>query len=232
MKSLIKNPLTIWLMAYIKSKVLEKIHKKNSLKIGYMANISNCEFGQYNTIYDNVDLTNVKLGDFTYISSNTQITNARIGKFCSIGPNCKIGLGKHPSKYFVSTHPIFYSNLNQSQITFADDCYYDEFGCINIGNDVWLGANVIILDGVTISDGCIVGAGAVVTKNMPPYSVVGGIPAKLIKYRFEEKDIQKLINLKWWDLDIVYLKNNYKKFHNIKDFLQETDETNRNKVKQ
>ena len=186
-----------------------------------MSSALKCSFGQYNTIYENVNLNEVRLGDFTYVANNTNISKTTIGKFCAIGPDCKVGLGKHPSSIFVSTHPIFFSTLGQAQITFADVDYFDEFENITIGNDVWLGANVIVVDGVNISDGAIISAGSVVTKNIPPYAIVGGVPAKIIRYRFKKDEIEKLLKLKWWDKDIEYLRNNFIKFHDIKGFLNE-----------
>lgn len=219
MKKIIRNPLTVWFAKLIKSKILEYKNKEKSLKIGYMSNATNCNFGRYNTIYNEASLNEVNLGDFTYIAGNTSISKATIGKFCSIGPDCKIGLGKHPTKDFVSTHPIFFSTLKQAQVTFADKDYFDEFEDIEIGNDVWIAASVIVVDGVKIGDGAIVAAGSVVTKDIPPYAIVGGVPAKVIKYRFEKDEIEKLLNMKWWDMDIEYLKNNFMKFHDVKGFI-------------
>ena len=77
------------------------------------------------------------------------------------------------------------------------------------------------MDGVNIGDGVIVAAGSVVTKDIPPYAIVSGVPAKIIRFRFERNEIQKLLELKWWDIDIEYLKNNFIKFHDIKDFLND-----------
>lgn len=218
-KTLIKNPLSIWLIRLIKSKILEYQNRHKSLRIGYMSNVNNCKFGIYNTVYSYVSLNQIELGDFTYISDYTSISRTTIGKFCSIGPDCKIGLGKHPTKDFVSTHPVFFSTLGQVQVTFADKNYFDEFADIEICNDVWLGANVIVVDGVTIGDGVIVAAGSVVTKNIPPYAIVGGVPAKIIKYRFEKEEIEKLLQLKWWDMDVEYLKENFIKFHDVKSLI-------------
>lgn len=221
MKLIIKNPFTVWFVRFIKSKRLEYRNKEKKLKIGYMSSAINCIFGKYNTIYDNVTLNEVNLGDFTYIAAKTIISKTTIGKFCSIGSNCQIGLGRHPSQTFVSTHPVFFSTLKQAQITFSDKDYFEEFKEITIGNDVWLGANVIIVDGVKIGDGVIVAAGSVVTKDIPAYAIVGGVPAKIIKYRFKKEEIEKLLAFMWWDMDIDELKKDYKKFHNIEGFFDE-----------
>ena len=220
MKILIKNPLTVWYYKLFFSKILEYKFKDKKLKVACLSNVTKTTFGLYNNILDNVKLNECTLGDFTIIGGGTSISTTIIGKFCSIGPDCKIGLGKHPAKNFVSTHPIFYSIFKQAQITFADQNYFEESEEILIGNDVWIGANAIVMDGVTISDGAIVAAGAVVTKNVPPYAIVGGVPAKIIRYRFEHDQIEKLLYIKWWNMDIEYLKNNFKMFHKIDDFLK------------
>lgn len=212
MKGFFKNPITTWFSRYVRARMLE--YKNKKLTLGYMSYFRNATFGIYNTIYSHVELINVEVSDFTFIRDNTLIGNAKIGKFCSIGSNCHIGLGMHPSKQFISTHPIFYSVRNQSQISFAKKDSFKEFANILIGNDVWIGVNVVILDGVTIGDGAIIGAGAVVTKDIPSYAIVGGVPAKIIKYRFNEKEQNFLLNFKWWDKDIEWLKNNHEKMHN------------------
>ena len=142
------------------------------------------------------------------------IYNATIGKFSSIASFVKIGLGIHPTKDFVSTHYAFYSNKKKLTKTFSDKNYIEENKNVSIGNDVWIGANAIILDGITISDGAIIGAGAVVTKDVPPYAIVGGVPAKIIRYRFDEDTIKKLLEISWWDFPITWLEKNYKLMHN------------------
>lgn len=221
MKWIIKNPCSVWLSKLVHAKILEYKFRKQKLSIGYLSRAKKCSFGLYNIIYDNVFLDECILGDFTYVANGTKISKAIIGKFCSIGPDSKIGLGKHPIKDFVSTNPIFFSVLRQSGISFADRGYFKELEGTIIGNDVWIGANALVLGGVTIGDGSVVAAGSVVTKNIPPYAIVGGVPAKIIKYRFDQDKINQLLELKWWNMDINYLKINFKKFHNINIFLRD-----------
>jgi len=173
-------------------------------------------FGKYNYLALNSSFINSNLGDFSYVGTNSFIQNVIIGKFTCIGPNVSIGLGNHPTKDFISIHPVFYSKSAQAGgVTFADDQYFNEYSSTNIGNDVWIGAGVIIPGGITIGNGSVVASGSVVTKDIPPYAIVGGIPAKIIKFRFTEHEISNLENLKWWDMETSFLKENYKSMHNI-----------------
>jgi len=219
--AIIRNPFTLWLKWLVRKTYYEHKHADKSLEIGYLANISNCQFGRHNTLSSDVVLCNVALGDFSYIAANSKFVNAEIGKFTSIGPEVIAGLGMHPSRDFVSLHPIFFSAHYQAQITFASPPYWEEFAPIKIGNDVWVGARAVILDGVTIGDGAIIGAGAVVTKDVPDYAVVGGVPAKVIRYRFEQEEIEFLLRFKWWDMEIDWLKSNAPKFHNVQNFIHD-----------
>lgn len=218
-RSIIKNPLSIWLKWFVVKNYLEFVNAKNKLQMGYMATAKNCHFGKYVTLYNGVTLSDVLIGNFSYIAKDSHISNTKIGKFASIGPEVLCGLAKHPSTKFVSSHPVFYSPLRQSQMSFVSKSHFEEFASIEIGNDVWIGARAVIRDGVKIGDGAIVGAGAVVTKDVPAYAVVGGVPARILKYRFESAEILFLLNFKWWDRDIEWLKNNHKLFLNIKDFV-------------
>lgn len=193
---------------------------KSDLSLGKSCTVANCNFGRYNRIGEGSYLDNSSLGDFTYCGKNATIINCKVGKFCSIAQGVSIGLGMHPVNEFVSTHPSFYSVHKQCGLTFADKQYFDEMGTVEIGNDVWLGANAIVLDNVRIGDGAIVAANSVVTKDVPPYAIVGGTPAKFIKYRFEEQEIQFLQTFKWWDRDIEWLKKNFTLFHDIKKLNQ------------
>lgn len=222
MNLIMLNPFTLWLKWYIQTtKLLFKERGKN-LKIGYMTKFVNVIFGNYNTLYDNITISNSKINDFVYIGSETKISNTIIGKFCSIGPDVKIGLGKHPT-HLISTFPAFFSTRKQCQITFTDKDYYIETGKITIGNDVWIGANAIIMDDITIGNGAVIAAGAVVTKNVAPYEIVGGVPARLIKKRFADKEIENLLDFKWWEKDYSWLKQNSSLFNNSLQFFAEID---------
>lgn len=153
---------------------------------------------EYNRLYGRARIFNSTLGRFTYANS-AYIQNTKIGAFCSIGPQAIIGgLGNHPTEW-ASTHPAFYSIRGQAGLSFSDKNYFKEYTSVSVGNDVWIGARATILDGVTIGDGAIIAMGAVVVKDVAPYSIVGGVPAKLIRYRFEPGTIKKLLRLKWWD---------------------------------
>lgn len=164
---------------------------------------------------------NSYLGCYTYISEDARIYSAQIGRFCCLGPNVRTLNGKHPSSKFVSIHPSFFSMQKIIGSTFVNQQKFEEIKhlqdkyTIIIGNDVWIGGNVSICDGVSIGDGAIIAAGAVVTNDVPPYAIVGGIPAKIIRYRFDEATINYLDELKWWNKEESWIQNYAGYFHDI-----------------
>jgi len=171
------------------------------------------------SICDKRDLpNNVVIGEFTYIN-NAKIHNATIGKFCSIANGVNIGIGIHPTNEFISTHPAFFSKNNSGAlVSFTNENLYTEFKHITIGNDVWIGLNAILLDGIKIGDGAIIAAGAVVTKDVEPYSIVGGIPAKHIKYRFTKERRETLLSFQWWNKPLGWIMANVDIFQSDKFF--------------
>lgn len=165
---------------------------------------ADCVFSENNRIYRRTLLRSSKLGKMTYVAEGTSVGFTEIGAFCSIGPNVSLGgLGWHPTDR-LSTHPAFYSSRLQAGTTFVKNNNgldnETELKHTHVGNDVWIGAGCIILDGMTIGDGAIIAAGAVVTKDVPPYAIVGGVPAKIIRYRFDINTITALLKWRWWEL--------------------------------
>ena len=180
--------------------------------------------------------SNVNIGDYTYINLDTTVdSNVNIGKYCSISKNVFIAPGTHEYKY-VTTHPILFNPFWRKQMNILEkDNYIKKIGkqdsITNIGNDVWIGLNAIIMRGITIGDGAVIGAGAVVTKDVEPYSIVVGNPAKHIKYRFESTYVEELKNMqkKWWDYSPEELAERFEDMYNIKDFIEKKEgKVNRN----
>jgi acetyltransferase-like isoleucine patch superfamily enzyme len=169
-------------------------------------------------IYDNTRISNSIIGEFSYIGGDCTIMNCTIGKFCSIAPNVKIGLGIHPVD-LVSTYPGFYSNKASGSYFFNHNAKIEEYKDVEIGNDVWIGNGAMIMDGVNIGDGAIIAAGAIVTKNVNNFSIVGGMPAKVIKNRFSDEICKKLQKIEWWNWPKSKIKNNSDLFSDINNFL-------------
>ncbi len=173
-------------------------------------------------IYAPYCVNDTEIGEYTYISENSCISQTTIGKFCSIGPNFLCGWGIHPING-ISTAPMFYSTIRQNGTTLSLKDKIKERKRIVIGNDVFIGANVTVLDGVSIGDGAVIGAGAVVSKDIPPYAVAIGCPIKVVKYRFEESQIEALNKIKWWDFDKEKLREVERYFFDIEGFIQNED---------
>lgn len=165
------------------------------------------KFEGYNSVYEHATVGDTTLGRFTYVAINSRVMNCSIGRYCSIGPGTLIGgLGVHPSKW-LSTHPVFFSMARQAGgTTFAYDSHVNELPPVTVGNDVWIGARAIVLDGCRVGNGAIIAAGAVVTKDVKPYAIVGGVPAREIRMRFEPEAVAALLNTEWWEWPVEKLK--------------------------
>lgn len=173
---------------------------KNKTEIRSIAADLNAQYGINVLIDKNTTITkDVIIGDYSYINRGSYIECFNIGKFCSISSGVYICPMEHNLKY-ISTHPI--------------TKYSDNRRLVTIGNDVLISLNVIILGGVNIGNGAVIAAGAVVTKDVEPYEIVGGIPARHIGYRFSKEKIEYLQNIKWWDWDYKNIEENLKWFRN------------------
>lgn len=211
--------------------ILKNIRRKRLIKQIFNSSIvyqsvcfnNKTQLEGYNIIYGDTNICNTTLGMGTYINSRSNLSNSKIGKFCSIGSNVSCVAATHPIS-FVSSYPGFYNCGTDIPFGKAETSF-DELLCTEkgyhceIGNDVWIGNNVLIKGGVSIGDGAIIGMGAVVTKNVPPYAIVVGVPAKIIKYRFDKNTIEKLLEIKWWDWAVETIKERRNDFSDIGIFI-------------
>lgn len=214
-----KNVLFTWKHSFAQLFQLTKIQRQNSSCIFHLGSqFENVKFGNSCVVFNNVLMANSDVGSHTYIQKKSRIFNASIGKFCSIGSNVSIGPGKHKLDG-ISLHPAFYLKNTPLAKTFADKDLYIPYSKTIIGNDVWIGENVVVLDGVQIGNGAVLAAGAIVTENVPNYAIVGGVPAKIIKMRFDQDTIKAILASEWWNLsdDQLYQKKHL--FFDLSKFL-------------
>lgn len=160
--------------------------------------IRNCCIDKSAKVYSGTKLYESSLGRYSYIGYDCSIVKCKIGAFCSIAENVLIGGAQHPLNW-VSTSPVFY-NVSGGTGSHLGSLTIPEVRETVIGSDVWIGARAIIMQGITIGDGAVIGAGAIVTKDVPPYAIVGGVPAKIIRFRFGANTISDLLEVRWWNL--------------------------------
>lgn len=205
-----------------------KHNNRQLCSFGKLSVVEKCEFAGKNLISSKCNISNTSFGYASYVGKSCELHDVSIGKYSCIGPFVKTITGMHPTKKFASMHPAFYTVKNEVNLSYVDQVKFNEFTYADnktkkrviIGNDVWIGADVRILDGVKIGDGAVVAAGAVVTKDVPPFSIVGGIPAKIIRYRFDKEETDFLEKISWWNREEAWIKKHAQYFHDI-DLLKE-----------
>lgn len=176
------------------------LRRKTKSKISFSAKVNKKTFLEGGNKIGSANIRNSIIGKYSYVVSGN-VSNAKIGRFCSIGPGLNCVSACHPIN-FVSTYPGFYNTKNKDIVKFSNYQFTEQKSIENcsfiVGNDVWIGSNVTIMAGVKIGDGAVIGANALITKDVKPYSIVGGVPARIIKMRFDEETIIQLQKLKWW----------------------------------
>lgn len=195
------------------AKIYESARVKNSelsesSVVGSFSRVDDSVLSHHCRIDRNNHLYFANFGRYTYTGMNTVVMHATIGAFCSISWNVSIGGANHD--YTRVTQHSFLYNSHDNLRTDESEIIYDRFsGSVKIGNDVWIASGAVITRGVTIGDGAVVAANAVVTKDVPPFAIVVGSPARVIKYRFEKQIIDILSELKWWNLDSEFITQHF-----------------------
>ncbi|WP_424982497.1 chloramphenicol acetyltransferase [Maritalea sp. S77] len=163
------------------------------------ADLKDCTLGAWTDVGKGTMMRECEMGDYSYITQDCHVVWTSIGKFCSIANSVRINPGNHPTWRALQHHSVY--RAEQYDLGDDDQEFFDwrKDHWVNIGHDVWIGHGVTVTAGVTIGNGAVVGAGAVVTKDVAPYSVVGGVPAKLIKRRFTEAQAEALEQIAVWD---------------------------------
>lgn len=196
-----------------------KFHRGANVAVG-------SSFDGYNVIGHNTWVEG-HLGYGTYVGDDC-VLKAKTGKYCSIGHHVNVLTGTHPSHVFVSTSPVFYSTRKQNGLSYVEESKFKEVLLVDekkgygvlVGNDVWIGFGATLLGGITVGDGAIIASNAFVNKDVPPYAIVGGTPAKVIGKRFEDNQIEWLEEFAWWDKDEDWIRENADQFENIDGFMR------------
>ncbi len=186
--------------------------------------VKNCTLGPYTELGDNCVLEETELGAYSYCFGSNDIIYSEIGKFASIATGVRINPVQHPHRIRAASHHFTY---RCSHYGFGpDDDKLIEWRRENrcrIGNDVWLGHNAIVMGGVSIGDGAVIAAGAVVTHDVSPYEIVGGVPAVHIGWRYDEETIAAMLRIKWWDWTHAQLAERVRDFDDVAEFVKKYD---------
>ena len=199
-------------------------NQDKNIKIPIDANVYYTEIEGKNLVGRKSNLSNSTIGYGSYVGYCTNLPSVKIGKYCSISWNVTLIAGTHPTENWVSTYPGFFSAKTGALCCYTQEQRFEEYRYTNtdhryfceIGHDVWIGANVLILQGVKIGNGAIIAAGAVVAQDVPDFAIVGGVPAKIIRYRFEKEEIDFLNQLQWWNQNEEWIRQYAPYFSDVK----------------
>lgn len=193
-----------------------RIWNKLFRKVRFVS-LVNVELGKDSKFESGCNVYNVKIGRHSFVGYDSEVSNTTIGSFCSISSNVVLNPGLHPIDW-VSTSPVFYKGVDsvKQKYSLKEKPVTKQ---LKIGNDVWIGTGVVIMGGVTIGHGAIIGANAVVTGDVKPYEIVGGVPARRIRFRFSEVEIDELLKIGWWDLPVKQLKEHSQYSDNVEKFI-------------
>lgn len=188
------------------------------------ARVKSCTLGRYTEVGDHCVLEETVLGDYSYCFGSNDIIYAELGRFNSLAAGVRINPVQHPAKIRAAAHHFTYRCAHYG---FGPD----DTGLIDwrrerrvvTGNDVWIGHNAVVMGGVTLGDGAVVGAGAVVTHDAAPYEIVGGVPARHIGWRYDEDTIAALLRIRWWDWPHEVLKARLRDFDVVETFCRKYD---------
>ncbi|MFC4348829.1 CatB-related O-acetyltransferase [Kordiimonas lipolytica] len=147
-------------------------------------------------------IQSVQIGKFSSISPQAVVVRVRMGRYCSIGHQVEIGMSRHPVGWLTTSAATYAPEKISPKLSQESNDFDSKPEDTFIGDDVWIGAHVLVPGGIKIGTGAIVAAGSVVTKDVPPYAIVGGNPARVIKYRVDEELIEPLLESKWWEYDV------------------------------
>ncbi|HYZ15937.1 MAG TPA: hypothetical protein VE591_06030 [Candidatus Acidoferrum sp.] len=163
------------------------------------ATIRDSRLGAWTAVGARTSIVESTLGDYSYAVSDCQIIYSQIGKFCSIAAASRLNPGNHPLERAALHHFTYRSASYDLGPDDAEFFQWRREHQVVLGNDVWIGHGAVVLPGVTIGSGAVLGAGAVASKDIPPFAIAVGVPAKIIRYRFDASVVERLMRLAWWD---------------------------------
>ena len=203
--------------------IIDPAHKQQLSEKPYIhptCYIKDSSIGSWTALAANTMLVESSFGDYSYTAGNVQIIYANIGKYCSIANSVRINPGNHP-QWRVTQHHMTYRRKDYGLDTIDDTEFFNwrrEHHC-TIGHDVWIGHGAVIMPGVNIGTGAIIGSGAIVTKDVGPYEIAVGVAAKVIKKRFDDATIEKILQSNWWNWDRATLEKNFNDLLDVTHFL-------------